>query len=117
MQQRRHAKTNFLCSELVNVKFIDDSGQPQIATANLEEISHGGMTLLIDSTVPIGTAVSIEAQGHVLRGRITHTEHDDLLGWYLGVKLSARSPWSPDLFVPTHLLDVHRSAHSTPRAA
>jgi hypothetical protein len=117
MQQRHHANANFLCSELVNVKFIDDSGQPQIVSANLEEISHGGMTLLIDRTVPIGTPVSLEAQGHTLRGRITHTEHDDLLGWYLGVKLSARSPWSPDLFVPDHLLAVPRSARLAPRAA
>jgi hypothetical protein len=77
MQQRRHAKSDFLCSELVTVKFFDDSERHQVVSANLDEISQTSMTLLIDSAISTGTAVSIEVQGHTLRGRTTRAEHDN----------------------------------------
>ena len=98
--------TQYLCSQLVTIEYLDALGQNQSLTGNLEEISPGRLLVLSESNIPLGSSVVVQCQGHRLSGRIQKADRHDQLGWFWDVKLKENSRWSQELFLPEHLFTL-----------
>ncbi len=96
----------YLCSQLVTVEYVDQTGHDNSLTCNLEEISSAKLSILSDSEVPHGSPVVVLCQGHRLRGHAQNPIQHDQLGWFYDVRLVPKSRWSKDLFLPEFLLDL-----------
>jgi hypothetical protein len=96
----------YLCSQLVTVKYLDPFGQNRSVTGNLEEISPTRLCVLTAFEIPLGSSVVVLCQGHKLNGRAQEGVRNDLLGWFWDVELEPTSRWSEHLFLPEHLLDL-----------
>jgi hypothetical protein len=53
MQERR-SEVRMLCADMVDVSWKDSSGKTRRATALLEDISHSGACLQLETAVPLG---------------------------------------------------------------
>src|SRR5438270_6500852 len=98
-------KTNWLCSELVTLRF-DQVAENKAIPANLEQVSPSSVILLSDIPVPCGCQLSILVQGQELRGEVSDQSFDAVLGWYLTIELDEATQWSPEWFTPEHLICV-----------
>src|SRR5688572_7281369 len=98
--------SQYLCSQLVTIEYLDALGQDLSLTGNLEEISPTRLLVLSESNIPLGISVVVQCQGHRLNGRIQKAVRDDQLGWFSAVRLKANSRWSEKLFLPEHLFKL-----------
>ncbi len=103
-QLERRSEPRLLCSDLVTVEWIDQTGAERKEIANLEDISAHGVCLQTGSEIPAGTEVRITAGNSHLRGGARYCREDEL-GWYVGVQMEPGSEWSERSFQPKHLLD------------
>jgi len=94
------ADSRFLCSQLVTLRWSDQS-----RTVNLEEISRTHAILDSDESLPLNTQTVLVAHGRKLHGTITAADVYEF-GWRIRLNFSPLTPWSPDVFVPDHLLDI-----------
>jgi hypothetical protein len=92
----------YLCSELVNLTFSDGWAQ----SANLEEIGENSALVLTEQPVPHGAKLNLNCGSHTLEGMAGACSFDQLLGYFVEIRLDPASRWSPQWFAPEHLL-VH----------
>ncbi len=113
----RHLSTphRYLCSELVSVTWIDESGQARNETANLEAIAEGSVSLLAEVPIAIGSKLRISCQNQDLKGTVGSSEIDPMLGYFIEVELEAASRWSEKWFTPQHLLKLWESVEDSRR--
>ena len=90
----------YLCSELVNLTFSNDWGQ----SANLEEIGENSALVLTEQPVPKGAKLNKSCVSHTLQGIADACRFDQLLGYFVEIRLNPASRWSPQWFAPEHLL-------------
>jgi len=98
------AQRRYLCSELVEVQWVDEFGQRQELTANLEEIWSRGAQLLMELPVRPGTRLGFKTRGPFFEGRAIRCDADPL-GYFVTVAFNRDIRWSPELYRPAHLLD------------
>lgn len=101
-----------LCSELVSVARLHGSGWWQAITGNLEEIGERSALILTESAIPRGSKVRVKREGHVLKGVVESCTFDELLGFFVDVRLDWESRWSEQWFAPHHLFDLCSSLRS-----
>ncbi|MBV9302885.1 MAG: hypothetical protein JOY62_04510 [Acidobacteriaceae bacterium] len=106
MQERRLDR-RLLCAELVEMIWRDQTGRECRRVANLEDISHYGACLQVETPILCGTPVSMRYDDNLLSGTIRYCLYQDL-GYFLGLEFEESSRWSPRQFRPSHLLDVCR---------
>src|ERR1017187_9302338 len=94
-----------LCSELVSVARLH-GGWWQAMTGNLEEIGERSALILTDSAIPRGSKVQVKREMHVLKGVVESCTFDELLGFFVDVRLDWESRWSEQWFAPHHLFDL-----------
>ena len=70
----------------------------------LEEIGKNEAILEGDEAMPVGAQVSLQGDKSRFYGTITFAEQHEF-GWRIGVEFSPLTPWSPETFLPEHLLD------------
>ncbi len=102
MEKRRGAR--LLCAGLVEVRWVDPSDGPTKAVANLDDVSPGGVSLLLDRPVEQGTRVDFLYSGQIVTGDVRHCTSIDI-GWVIGVQFGPDSQWDPQALPPEHLLD------------
>lgn len=107
--QHQHWAPTYLCSELVSLSYVDALGRRRRVVANLEEIGPRSASVLVESRVPYGAAMTIETNGQQLRGTSRGAVHSAPLGWFVDVQLAAGSRWSRARFAPEHLLSAFRT--------
>jgi hypothetical protein len=117
MQDRR-AEPRLLCADLIRVHWTDQSGRQREAVANLEDISHSGACLQMDTPILEDTLLRLEHPKLDLLGRVRYCVFRDT-GYFLGVKFEPGYAWSCRRFRPKHLFDPRRllarkSASQTP---
>ena len=64
------------------------SVSPRSLPANLEEISEHSLVLLLDEEVPRGANIQIVCNTQILNGHVETITADELLGWYIRVRLA-----------------------------
>ena len=96
----------YLCSQLVSVVIGEPEQNPRVALGNLEEIATDHALVLLDAPIAAGAQVIVKADKTDLRGHAAHWDFAPDLGYYIDVRLSDKSQWSPDVFSPDHLLAV-----------
>ena len=90
----------FLCSQLVALR--NNSIE---SIVNLEEIWENGAVLESEQPAQEGSKVEMRGGAAFFAGRIVQVERHEV-GWRFEVEFSPMTPWSPEKFRPSHLLDV-----------
>jgi hypothetical protein len=104
MQQERRLEPRLLCADLIDVWWVDESGQTHKALANLEDISNSGVCLQVDGPVPYETLLHIGNTKTELEGRVRYCVFRDT-GFFVGVRFEPGFRWDRQHFRPKHLLD------------
>jgi hypothetical protein len=73
---------------------------------NLEEIGEWSAVILTDQAIARGTEVHIACETNRLIGTVESCTFEDLLGYFVSVRLDPVSRWSEDWFAPKHLLGL-----------
>jgi hypothetical protein len=63
-------------------------GSGRIVSGQIVEVSRAGIRLHVDEAVPVGSVVTVELGGTVLRGDVRHCEADDAERFTLGIQTS-----------------------------
>jgi len=106
MQERR-AEPRMLCADLIDVYWTDASGSQHHALANLEDISHSGACLQLDSPVAEETLLRLAHPKLNAVGRVRYCIFRDT-GYFVGIQFQHGYQWSERRFRPKHLLDPRR---------
>jgi hypothetical protein len=101
--QARTLFRHHLCSELVSVARLSGRRSLDAMDGNLEEIGEWSALILLQDAVPIGTRVRVKGKLHELKGVVRSCTFDQLLGYFIDIRLGAESRWSEKWFVPEHL--------------
>ncbi|MCX6622205.1 MAG: PilZ domain-containing protein [Acidobacteria bacterium] len=100
----RRKEPRLLCAELVTVYWLDEFGNPRRSAANLEDLSHCGACLLMDSPIAPDSEVRIDTgSGHYL-GNVRYSAPFDA-GYLLGIQFLPGCEWVASRFQPAHLFD------------
>jgi hypothetical protein len=90
----------YLCSDLVVLKTKEGE-----SVVNLEEIWENGAALECEAAVESGSKLEMQAGETQFHGVATSVEHHEF-GWRVEMEFSPQTPWSPQRFVPKHLLNM-----------
>ncbi len=93
-----------LCADLIDVWWLDESGEAGKALANLEDISNSGACLQVDVAIPEGTLLHIRHSKVEFEGRVKYCVFREI-GYFVGVEFEPGFEWDEKLFQPEHLLD------------
>jgi hypothetical protein len=106
MQERR-AEPRMLCADLIDVHWTDESGRQRHLLANLEDISHSGACLQLDTPIPEETLLRLNHPKLEVVGRVRYCVFRET-GYFLGIRFEPGFEWSRRRFRPKHLLDPRR---------
>jgi hypothetical protein len=104
----RRASRRLLCSDLVQLQWVDSGGASCQEIAILENLSLSGLGLFIGVSVPEGIEVQIVANHIQLMGRVQQCVFREN-GYIIGLKLDSNFQWTQQPggnFLPAHMLDV-----------
>jgi len=93
-----------LCADLIEVRWLEGSGQPRQAVANLEDISSAGVCLQLDAPVADGVLMHIHHENVEFAGRVRYCIFRDT-GYFIGVQFEEGFQWDANQYKPKHLLD------------
>ena len=100
----KRRRDRLLCAGLVEVRWTDAAGKASAVVANLDDVSPGGVSLLLDCPVPLGTQVAFPLSGQTVNGKVRYCNAVEI-GWIVGVEFGRDSHWDPTVCPPDHLLD------------
>jgi len=107
-QCEKRAGKHLLCSDLVQLLWVDPGGARNQEIAILENLSLSGVGLFTGVSVPEGTQVQLVANSVQLLGRVTACVFREN-GYIVGLELDSKSKWAQESggrdFLPSHLLD------------
>jgi len=93
-----------LCAGLVEVRWTEPSSGEGKTIANLDDLSPGGVSLLLDRPILKGAFVEFTHSGQTVCGDVRHCNRTEI-GWIVGVRFGPESQWDPAAYPPKHLLD------------
>jgi hypothetical protein len=96
----------YLCSELIDLTFSNGRRH----SANLEEIGENSALVLTERPVPRGARLNINCGNHTLKGIASACRFDKLLGYFVEIRFTPASRWSPQWFTPEHFLALDQNA-------
>lgn len=96
-----------MCSELVSVEALGQ-GPAAVVPGNLEEIGEWNALVLTEAPLPRGAKVRVTCGSYQLKGIVESCRRDDVLGYFVELRLSPESRWSEDWFAPQHLLALSK---------
>jgi hypothetical protein len=103
----RRAELRLLCADVVEIEWKHNNGRTRRCTANLEDISHNGVGLQVETPVPLLTTVHLRHERGELAGKVKYCVLRET-GYYSGVEFEQGCRWSPSSFRPRHLLNPRR---------
>ncbi len=115
MQDRR-LEPRMLCADLIDVEWVDVSGEEHRATANLEDISNSGACLQVDGPIPYGALLRMEHADLKLEGKVRYCAFRET-GYFVGIQFDPGSRWTQKQYRPKHLLDPRRLLSQLPKKA
>lgn len=106
MHERR-SEVRMLCADVVEVSWMDPSGDERRAMALLEDISESGACLQLESSVPLAVEVHWRSPKQEFTGAVRYCVYREI-GYFVGVEFEPSSKWNRKVFKPQHLLDLKR---------
>jgi len=103
----RQNSNRCLCSELVEVGWVDAFGRRRKQVANLGEIWQKGAVLESESPIRTGSEVQIRCRGAAFIGKVTRCS-SDFVGYLLEVEFAPGVEWRRELYEPEHFFDPSR---------
>lgn len=100
----RRKEPRLLCAELVTVYWRDETGNQRKTIANLEDVSHGGASLLMDLPIAPESEIRIDTGSGQHLGNIRYST-PFAASFLLGVQFLPGCEWDPSRFQPAHLFD------------
>jgi hypothetical protein len=104
MKERR-IERRILCADLVEVGWLDQTGQQHAAIANLEEISTQGACIILEAALIAGMTVHIRCLRGVFTGAVCYCHHEPNFGYIAGLEFVGGTRWDMRKYRPRHLLD------------
>jgi len=95
-----------LCAGLVEVRWTDALEGECKTIANLDDLSPGGVSLLLDRPLKQGVRLEFTYSGQTVAGDVRHCTRNEIC-WIVGVWFGPDSQWDPGEYPPEHLLDPH----------
>lgn len=100
----RRREPRLLCADLVTVYWLDETGNQRKSVANLEDVSHGGASLLMELPIAPESEVRIDTGRGQHLGNIRYLT-PFAASYLLGVQFLPGCEWDPARFQPAHLFD------------
>lgn len=113
MHQRR-MESRFLCAELARVSWMVGPDRHQTEEAILEDICATGGCVQLEEPIPVGSVIMVTFRGQRFDGRVRYCVSGEF-GYFIGVKFAADTPWSRDLAVPDHMINLETVTMQIPR--
>jgi hypothetical protein len=73
-------------------------------SANLEEIGESSALVLTETRIRLGTMVALDCKTRELKGIVESCILDEILGFFVEIRLDSECRWSQQWFTPQHLL-------------
>jgi hypothetical protein len=102
--QEKRAEPRFLCSDLVTLRWSDESERPRSEIVVLDNISASGACVEAEVSVREGTVVSMVCGKVEFHGYVRFCYWRDT-GYFIGITFDANSKWSKAKYKPKHLFD------------
>ncbi len=93
-----------LCAGLIEVHWTGADGKALAAFANLDDVSPGGVSLLLECPLPQGALVEFSHTGQKVSGAVRYCNPTEF-GWIAGMQFGPQSRWDPEVSPPEYLLD------------
>lgn len=103
MSERRIA-ARLLCADLVDVTWALKSGRKRRVTVSLDDISESGACIQLEQPLAIGTRMSVVFPKGEMTGSVRYCVLREL-GYFIGIEFDLDCQWSPEDYLPQHLLD------------
>src|SRR5437867_3666386 len=103
----RRVGLRMLCGDVVELEWKHNNGPTCRCIANLEDISHTGVGLQVETPVTLLTTVRLRHEQGELAGKVKYCFLRET-SYYLGVEFEQGCRWSPSSFRPRHLLNPRR---------
>jgi len=103
----RRKRRRSLCSELVEVSFVDQSGREFAVTGLLEDVAQGGACINSSVPVSIGRPVHLRTRDGEweIDAVVRHCEMKEE-GYLLGIQFDAGLEWNRREWRPAHLTAI-----------
>jgi len=104
----RRVSKRLLCSDLIQILWVEPDGTRYREIAILENLSLVGVGLFMGVAIPEGTAVQLLVNDAKLGGQVKQCRFREN-GFIVGLELDAQSRWAQQPgreIIPEHLLDV-----------
>ena len=94
MDVRRKNPRAFVMAK-VEALWVDETGNPRIAPATVEDRSRGGVSIRINTPVSVGTKLTIKWQSEQFSGTVTHSRREKA-DYLLGIQRDADTYTGPN---------------------
>ena len=101
-----------MCSDLVQIAWLDQGGRRFSEVGLIEDVSHGGVCLNLDLPVPAGATVCIHTKGLHGEARVCYCEPGQD-GYLVGLEFQEGLTWDREKWQPKHLLSQNGPAFRT----
>jgi len=109
------AEARLLCADMLEMSWKTMAGQVRRTTALLEDISRSGACIQLEAAVPPGTEIRLSCRNQEFAGVVRYCVYREI-GYFVGVEFGSDSKWSPQAFLPQHLLDLQKLAADARKA-
>ena len=99
----RRIEKRDMCSDLIEIRFEDQTGRQVIETGLVEDVSPAGLCVSLNLPVTAGCLVEFAAEGFSGRARVRYCELGDY-SYLLGMEFSDGFRWDRQKWQPKHLL-------------
>jgi len=101
-ETERRKTPRHLCSDFVQISWMDDTQRPISSLGLLEDVSPEGLCLSLELPVPAGRAVHVHTKGFEGEARVRYCELGDY-GYLVGLEFAGGCTWERDKWRPKHL--------------
>ena len=99
-----------MCSDFVQIAWVDDGGRRISNIGLLEDVSPSGLCISVDVPIPAGRRVYLHTKGFEGEADVRYCQPGDY-GYLLGMEFAEGCCWEPERWRPKHLYNPAASGH------
>ena len=98
----RRRSPRYLCSHLVEIRWLDSQGAAHAIPGLLEDVSREGAAIAVEQPIEAGTMVELITPGLQGRAEVRYCRPREQ-DFHLGLEFAGGCRWEPELWQPDHL--------------